>query len=159
MMLDMKRAFDQVVRRNTADAESAERILSNRFYKFFSSGLAGTQEYSAVEQLHEIAREERYDLIVLDTPPTQHALDFLDAPDRLYNSAIDGVLDDLDDPYSSFLAASDFEDLRIRGIEGDYGGVGLEVVDRNGMVTVVSPMPGTMITGNFSCPDWTAGIK
>lgn len=65
------------------------------------------------------------------------------APDRLYNSAIDGILKDLDDPYSSFLAASDFEDLRIRGIEGDYGGVGLEVVDRNGMVTVVSPMPGT----------------
>ena len=64
------------------------------------------------------------------------------APDRLYNSAIDGILKDLDDPYSSFLAASDFEDLRIRGIEGDYGGVGLEVVDRNGMVTVVSPMPG-----------------
>jgi len=65
------------------------------------------------------------------------------APDRLYNSAIDGILKDLDDPYSSFMAASDFEDLRIRGIEGDYGGVGLEVVDRNGMVTVVSPMPGT----------------
>jgi carboxyl-terminal processing protease len=65
------------------------------------------------------------------------------APDRLYNSAIDGILEDLDDPYSSFMAASDFEDLRIRGIEGDYGGVGLEVVDRNGMVTVVSPMPGT----------------
>ena len=65
------------------------------------------------------------------------------APERLYNSAIDGILKDLDDPYSSFLAASDFEDLRIRGIEGDYGGVGLEVVDRNGMVTVVSAMPGT----------------
>jgi anion-transporting ArsA/GET3 family ATPase len=92
MMLDMKRAFDQVVRRNTADAESAERILSNRFYKFFSSSLAGTQEYSAVEQLYEIAREERYDLIVLDTPPTQHALDFLDAPGRLYGALENSAL-------------------------------------------------------------------
>ncbi|HSG08707.1 MAG TPA: S41 family peptidase [Longimicrobiales bacterium] len=64
------------------------------------------------------------------------------APDRLYSSAIDGILEDLDDPYSSFMEAEDFEDLRIRGIEGDYGGVGLEVVERNGMVTVVSPMSG-----------------
>lgn len=92
MMLDMKRAFDQVVRRNTKDAASAERILGNRFYKFFSSSLAGTQEYSAVEQLHEISREERFDLIVLDTPPTQHALDFLDAPDRLYNALENSAL-------------------------------------------------------------------
>lgn len=72
-------------------------------------------------------------------------------PSRIYNSAIDGILADLHDPYSSFLEASDFEDLRIRGIEGDYGGVGLEVVDRNGMVTVVSPMPGT--------PGARAGIR
>ena len=73
------------------------------------------------------------------------------APSRLYNSASEGILDDLDDPYSSFLAASDYENLRIQGIEGDYGGVGLEVVDRNGWVTVVSPMPGT--------PGARAGIR
>ncbi|GMV05416.1 MAG: carboxyl-terminal processing protease [Gemmatimonadota bacterium] len=72
-------------------------------------------------------------------------------PTRLYNSAIEGILDDLDDPYSSFLAASDYENLRIQGIEGDYGGVGLEVVHRNGWVTVVSPMPGT--------PGARAGIR
>ena len=63
-------------------------------------------------------------------------------PERLYNSAIEGIIEDLNDPYSSFLAASDYENLRIQGIEGDYGGVGLEVVERNGYVTVVSPMPG-----------------
>jgi carboxyl-terminal processing protease len=63
-------------------------------------------------------------------------------PGRLYDSAIEGIIEELDDPYSSFLAAKDFEDLRIQGIEGDYGGVGLEVIHRNGWVTVVSPMPG-----------------
>lgn len=65
------------------------------------------------------------------------------ARERLYDSAIEGILDELKDPYSSFLAAKDFENLRIQGIEGDYGGVGLEVVERGGWVTVVSPMPGT----------------
>jgi carboxyl-terminal processing protease len=60
---------------------------------------------------------------------------------NLYDSAIEGVLEELDDPYSSFLPASHYEDLRIR-TEGDYGGVGLEVIERNGWVTVVSPIPG-----------------
>lgn len=72
-------------------------------------------------------------------------------PERLYDSAIEGILDDLNDPYSSFLAAADYENLRIQGIEGDYGGVGLEVIERNGWVTVVSPMPGT--------PGARAGIR
>jgi len=78
---------------------------------------------------------------------------FVDEVDRqrIYGSAIDGVLRDLHDPYTSFLEAGDFENLRIRGIEGDYGGVGLEVVDRNGWVTVVSPIPGT--------PGARAGIR
>ncbi|MEX2467588.1 MAG: S41 family peptidase [Gemmatimonadota bacterium] len=62
--------------------------------------------------------------------------------ETLYQSAIEGVLRDLDDPHSSFLPARDYEDLRIR-TEGEYGGVGLEVVDRNGYVTVVSPIPGS----------------
>lgn len=65
------------------------------------------------------------------------------ARERLYDSAIEGILDELKDPYSSFLAAKDFENLRIQGIEGEYGGVGLEVVERGGWVTVVSPIPGT----------------
>lgn len=70
---------------------------------------------------------------------------------HLYNSAIEGLLDELHDPYTSFLQASDYENLRIQGIEGDYGGVGLEIIDRNGHVTVVSPMPGT--------PGARAGIR
>lgn len=60
---------------------------------------------------------------------------------RLYDAAIEGIIEDLDDPYTSFLPAAQYEDLRIR-TEGDYGGVGLEVIERNGWVTVVSPMPG-----------------
>jgi len=71
--------------------------------------------------------------------------------DRLYNSAIDGLIQDLHDPYSSFMQASDYENLRIEGIEGDYGGIGLEVVERNGYVTVVSPIAGT--------PAQSAGIR
>lgn len=62
---------------------------------------------------------------------------------RLYNSAIDGIIQDLHDPYSSFMPAKAYENLRIQGIEGDYGGIGLEVTERNGRVTVVSPIPGT----------------
>lgn len=78
---------------------------------------------------------------------------FVDPVDResLYNAAIGGLIDDLGDPYSSFMEAKDYENLRIQGIEGDYGGVGLEVIERNGWVTVVSPIPGT--------PGSRAGIR
>lgn len=87
MMLDMKESFDLVVKRN-ATAEQAEEILNNRIYQFFSTSLAGTQEYAAAERLHELYHGGDFDLIVLDTPPTTHALDFLDAPRRL-KDAID----------------------------------------------------------------------
>lgn len=86
MMLEMKHAFDQMVKRNTGDFQAVDRILSNKFYHYFSSSLAGSQEYSAVEQLHELHVQGRYDLLVLDTPPTQHALDFLNAPARVHEA-------------------------------------------------------------------------
>jgi len=91
MMLDMKQSFDSVVKRNL-EGETAERILSNRIYQSFSSSLSGTHEYSAIERLCELASEGRYDLIVLDTPPTRHALDFLDAPQRLYDALDNSAL-------------------------------------------------------------------
>lgn len=87
MMLDMKESFDHVVRRYAPPAEQTA-ILENRIYKFFSTSLAGTQEYAAAERLFELYEEGQFDLIVLDTPPTTHALDFLDAPRRL-GDAID----------------------------------------------------------------------
>jgi anion-transporting ArsA/GET3 family ATPase len=93
MMLDMKRTFDEVVEQH-ATPEKAAQILANPFYVALSSSFAGTQEYMAMEklgQLHAEAVDEsrRWDLIVVDTPPSRSALDFLDAPDRL-SSMLDG---------------------------------------------------------------------
>ena len=92
MMLDMKRTFDEVVE-NQATPEKARQILENPFYIALSSSFAGTQEYMAMEklgQIHAAARAEgTYDLIVVDTPPSRSALDFLDAPERL-SSFLDG---------------------------------------------------------------------
>jgi anion-transporting ArsA/GET3 family ATPase len=83
MMLDSKQTFDEVVRKHAPDEETRDRILSNRIYEQLSNALAGSQEYMAMEKLFEIHAEDRYDLLVLDTPPTRTALDFLDAPKRL----------------------------------------------------------------------------
>ncbi len=83
MMLDAKQTFDDVVRKHAPDAETRDRILSNRIYQQLSNALAGSQEYAAMEALFEIWTEDRYDLLVLDTPPSRDALDFLDAPKRL----------------------------------------------------------------------------
>ena len=83
MMLDAKATFDEVVREHAPDAQTRERILDNRIYQQLSTALAGSQEYMAMEKLFEIHAEGRFDLLVLDTPPTRNALDFLDAPRRL----------------------------------------------------------------------------
>jgi len=83
MMLDPKATFDEVVRKHAPDEETRERILSNRIYQQLSNALAGSQEYMAMEKLFEIWAEDRYDLLVLDTPPSRNALDFLEAPKRL----------------------------------------------------------------------------
>ena len=83
MMLDSKATFDEVVRNHAPDAETRERILNNRIYQQLSGALAGSQEYMAMEKLFEIWAEDRYDLLVLDTPPSRNALDFLEAPKRL----------------------------------------------------------------------------
>jgi anion-transporting ArsA/GET3 family ATPase len=83
MMLDMKRTFDQVVERHAGDPQRARRIISNRFYQQLSDSLAGTQEYMAMEKLYDLHSAGVHDCIVIDTPPTRNALDFLDAPRRL----------------------------------------------------------------------------
>jgi len=92
MMLDMKRTFDEVVE-GQATPEKARQILENPFYIALSSSFAGTQEYMAMEKLGQIhadaQRDGTYDLIVVDTPPSRSALDFLDAPERL-SSFLDG---------------------------------------------------------------------
>jgi anion-transporting ArsA/GET3 family ATPase len=83
MMLDTKSTFDRLVTGNAGSADQAQRILDNRFYRNVSGALGGTQEYMAMEKLHELHDSGDFDLIVIDTPPTRHALDFLDAPRRL----------------------------------------------------------------------------
>jgi anion-transporting ArsA/GET3 family ATPase len=82
MMLDMKRTFDEIVLAH-ADPQRAQQILANPFYVSLSSSFAGTQEYMAMEKLGQLKAERRWDLIVVDTPPSRSALDFLDAPQRL----------------------------------------------------------------------------
>jgi anion-transporting ArsA/GET3 family ATPase len=83
MMLDMKRTFDEVVDRHAQDPGRAARIKGNRFYQQLSDTLAGTQEYMAMEKLYDLHHTGAYDCIVVDTPPTRNALDFLDAPRRM----------------------------------------------------------------------------
>jgi anion-transporting ArsA/GET3 family ATPase len=83
MMLDSKATFDEVVDTYAPDQESRDRILHNRIYKQISGALAGSQEYMAMEKLYELDSEGGYDLLILDTPPSRNALDFLDAPQRV----------------------------------------------------------------------------
>jgi anion-transporting ArsA/GET3 family ATPase len=83
LQLDAKATFDRLVARHAPDDAARERIMQNRIYRHLSSAVAGSQEYMAVERLHELVDEGSYDRIVLDTPPAQNALDFLDAPQRI----------------------------------------------------------------------------
>jgi anion-transporting ArsA/GET3 family ATPase len=83
MMLDMKHTFDELVGRYAKTPAQRQRILQNRIYQYVSTSLAGTQEYMAMEKLHAVRNDPRFDFVVLDTPPTTNALDFLDAPQKL----------------------------------------------------------------------------
>jgi anion-transporting ArsA/GET3 family ATPase len=83
MHLDPKRTFDELIEKHASDDRTRDAVLSNRIYQELSNAVAGSQEYMAMEKLYELYQEERYDLLVLDTPPTRNALDFLDAPERL----------------------------------------------------------------------------
>ncbi len=90
MMLDAKRVWDEIVVKNAPDEEVKKRILKNRLYNYLSDHLAGSQEFMAMEKLYDLHRAGEFDLIVLDTPPTKHALDFLEAPNKLASFIEDG---------------------------------------------------------------------
>ena len=92
LMLDAKRTWDDLVTRFALDAEQARRILANHYYQQISSALAGSQEFMAMEKLYELHESGRFDVLVLDTPPTRHALDFLDAPQKMMGFMDEGVL-------------------------------------------------------------------
>ena len=81
--LDTRRTFDRLVARFAPDDATRERILGNPLYQQIVTSIAGSAEYAAMERVYEIAEDERYDLLVVDTPPAEHALDFLEAPGRI----------------------------------------------------------------------------
>src|SRR6478609_9034126 len=83
MMLDAKRTFDQLIEHLAPDEKTRDEVLANRIYQQLSSAVAGSQEFTAIAKLYELDQEGGYDLLVLDTPPSRNALDFLDAPQRL----------------------------------------------------------------------------
>lgn len=83
MMLDTKRTFDELVVKYSSTPARAQALLGNKLYQYMSTSLAGTQEYMAMEKLVAVKDDPRYDLVLLDTPPTANALDFLDAPERM----------------------------------------------------------------------------
>jgi anion-transporting ArsA/GET3 family ATPase len=83
LMLDAKRTFDELVDRYSGDERQRDAVLNNRIYQELSNAVAGSTEYMATEKLYELYQEQSYDLLILDTPPTRNALDFLDAPERM----------------------------------------------------------------------------
>ncbi|HSF02814.1 MAG TPA: ArsA-related P-loop ATPase, partial [Solirubrobacterales bacterium] len=91
-MLDMKRTFDELVARFARSDAERERILRNPIYQHVSDALAGSAEYSAMEKVYQLSESKDLDLVVLDTPPTRHALDFLEAPDRMMSFLDTSVL-------------------------------------------------------------------
>ncbi len=99
LMLDPKSTFDRLVERYATSKEQYEKILANKFYRTFSGAVGGTQEFIAMERLYELLEENRWDRIILDTPPTVHALDFLEAPQRLIHVVDRSIFRWLAKPY------------------------------------------------------------
>ena len=98
LMLDRKATWDGIIRRFAPDEETASSLLANRYYRAVSTRLGGSQEYMAMEKLYELVQSETWDVVVVDTPPTQHALDFFRAPDRIHRLLDKSVLGILIEP-------------------------------------------------------------
>ncbi|HUR78389.1 MAG TPA: ArsA-related P-loop ATPase [Acidimicrobiales bacterium] len=127
LMLDTKTTFDAIVTRYSSSEEQAARIIDNRLYRNISGALSGTQEYMAMEKLHELHTTERFDLIVIDTPPTRNALDFLDAPRRITRFLDNRLFRLLIMPTSAYMRAVSAATQRILRTIARV--VGAEVVD------------------------------
>jgi len=106
LMLDRKATFDNVVTRFSPSEESAERLLANRYYRAVSERLGGSHEYMAMEKLYDLVTDGRWDVVVVDTPPTQHALDFFRAPERVHRVFDRSVLPALIQPGKGLIAAT-----------------------------------------------------
>ncbi len=92
MMLDMKRSFDELIDKISPSEEVRDRILSNRLYQNITTAFSGSHEYIAMEKVYDIHMQGKYDLIVLDTPPTRHAIDFLEAPRKMVDFLNAGII-------------------------------------------------------------------
>ncbi len=131
MMLDSKGTFDALIERLSPDRHTSEEIFDNRIYKELSSAVAGSQEFTAVSKLFELHREGAFDAIVLDTPPSRDALDFLDAPDRLTNFLEGRAL-------RVFLSPGGFA----RGLIGRSAGLALSVFARLTGINMLGELSG-----------------
>ncbi|MEY2425854.1 MAG: hypothetical protein QOI61_1426, partial [Actinomycetota bacterium] len=127
LMLDTKSTFDAIVAKYAASSEQADRIIGNRLYRNISGALSGTQEYMAMEKLHELHASGQFDVIVIDTPPTRNALDFLDAPRRITRFLDNRLFRLLIMPTTSYLRAVSAATQRILRTIARV--VGAEVVD------------------------------
>src|SRR5690606_15293435 len=103
---DRKGTWDQVITRFSPSPEAAARLLENRYYRAVSTRLAGSHEYMAIEKLHELVETGRWDVVVVDTPPTQHVLDFFQAPERVRHVFDRSVLGTLVDPGRGLVGAA-----------------------------------------------------
>lgn len=92
LMLDTKRTFDKIIEKYAPSEESKQSIFNNALYQHLSGMIAGSQEYMAMEKVYELYQKDKFDLLILDTPPTQHALDFLDAPQKMTQAVSDSIL-------------------------------------------------------------------
>lgn len=92
MMLDTKSAFDELVARYAPDKESREKIYQNKIYQHLSQVIVGSQEYMAMEKLYELSESGQFDLIIIDTPPAVHAMDFLQAPDKMVQAIENSIV-------------------------------------------------------------------
>ena len=133
MMLDMKESFDRIVNKY-APQQAQQDILENRIYRHFSTSVAGTQEYAAAERLYELYEEGEFDLLVLDTPPTVHALDFIDAPRRLGDAIDNKALQWMYKP----------------GVFAGRKGLGIFSVGTSYVMKTLSKFTGTQLLDEFS---------
>jgi anion-transporting ArsA/GET3 family ATPase len=147
LLLDVKRTFDELVVALAGSPEQARAVLENRLYQNLSGTLAGTAEYMAVEQVYRLAEEGGYDLLVVDTPPARHAVDFLDAPRRLARLLDSRAFAILKDPTTILPAAGSrlahmILAAVLRGLER-FTGIGL-VREVGDFVRVIEDMTGAL---------------
>ena len=147
LLLDVKRTFDELVLALAGSPEQARAVLENRLYQNLSGTLAGTAEYMAVEQVYRLAEEGGYDLLVVDTPPAKHAVDFLDAPRRLLALLDSRAFAILKDPTSILPAAGSrlahmILAAVLRGLER-FTGIGL-VREVGDFVRVIEDLTGAL---------------